>query len=96
MEETIISFLREPILAHFSVYNVSVYDLSVFMFCLSFMPIIIRTPLQRLSQAEFGETEQLKTGTLDRNIGDRKMEMTYTNEIICGLPGEVLWNFQTI
>ena len=31
MEETIISFLREPILSHFSVYNVSVYDLSVFM-----------------------------------------------------------------
>ena len=31
MEETI-SFLREePILSHFSVYNVSVYDLSVFM-----------------------------------------------------------------
>ena len=45
MEETIISFLREPILAHFSVYNVSVYDLSVFMFCLSLMPVIIRTPL---------------------------------------------------
>ena len=44
MEETI-SFLREePILSHFSVYNVSVYDLSVFMFCLSLMPIIIRTP----------------------------------------------------
>ena len=40
MEETIISFLREPILSHFSVYNVSVYDLSVFMFCLSLMPII--------------------------------------------------------
>ena len=48
MEETI-SFLREePILSHFSVYNVSVYDLSVFIFCLSLMPIIIRTALQRL------------------------------------------------
>ena len=45
MEETI-SFLREePILSHFSVYNVSVYDLSVFMFCLSLMTVIIRTPL---------------------------------------------------
>ena len=39
---------------------------------------------------------EMKTGILDRNIGDRKMEMTYTIEIICGLPGEVLWNFQTI
>ena len=59
-QSPVISFLREPILSHFSVYNLSVYDLSVydlsvFMFCLSLMHIIIRTPLRHLSQAEFGD-----------------------------------------
>jgi len=33
----------------------------------------------------------LPDSQLDRNIEDRKMEMTHGNEIICGLPGEVLW-----